>query len=178
MTEKEKKGIRARTRASEAAYLGMMLAFALILGYAESLIPLVFAVPGMKLGLPNLAVLLLLFRSGPKEAFLVNVLRIMLSGFLFGSLSSILYSLAGGVLSFSVMLLGKKTGRFGVCGISIAGGVMHNVGQLAIAAVVVESGGLFYYLPPLLAAGAVTGLLNGIVAEQIQKRVQGHLPEK
>lgn len=173
MTEREKKDIRTQGSAARAAYLGMMLAFALILGYAESLLPLSFAIPGIKLGLPNLAVLLVLYRSGTKNAFIIAVLRIALSGFLFGSLYSILYSLAGGLVSFLMMICMKKTGRFGISGVSLAGGVTHNIGQLAVAAFVVETGGLFYYLPPLLVAGVVTGLLNGIVAGQIQRRLAG-----
>lgn len=154
-------------RAAKTAWMGMFLAAALILGYVESLIPFSFGIPGMKLGLANLAVLLALYRIGTKEAFLVDILRIVLSGFLFGSLYSILYSMAGGVFSFLVMLLLKKTGQPGVIFVSMAGGVSHNIGQLAVAALVVETKGLFYYLPPLMAAGAVTGLLLGVTAERI-----------
>ncbi|MBO5094551.1 MAG: Gx transporter family protein [Lachnospiraceae bacterium] len=155
------------TRAAKTAWMGMFLAEALILGYVESLIPFSFGIPGMKLGLANLAVLLALYRIGTKEAFLIDVLRIVLSGFLFGSLYSILYSMAGGVLSFLAMLLLKKTGRLSVAFVSVAGGVSHNVGQLAVAAFVVETKGLFYYLPPLLVSGAVTGLLLGMIAERV-----------
>lgn len=150
--------------------MGMFLAAALILGYVESLIPFFFGIPGMKLGLANLAVVLVLYGAGTKEAFLIDMLRIILGGFLFGNLYSILYSMAGGILSFFVMLLLKKTRQFGIAGVSIAGGVSHNIGQLAIAVLVVETKGLFYYMPPLLAAGTVTGLLIGILAEQILRR--------
>lgn len=157
-------------RAAGTAWMGMLLAAALILGYIESLIPLSFGIPGIKLGLANLAVLLALYRIGAKEAFLIDVLRIVLSGFLFGSLYSILYSMAGGVLSFLAMLLLRKQGRFSVLFVSMAGGVSHNIGQLAVAALVVETRGLFYYLPPLLTAGAATGLLLGVIAERILRR--------
>lgn len=149
----------------------MFLAFALILGYVEMLIPISFGIPGMKLGLANLAVLLALYRFGIKEAFLIDILRIVLSGFLFGNLYGILYSLAGGILSFLIMTLAKKTGRFGMSGVSMAGGVFHNIGQLAVAALVVETKGIFYYLPPLLVAGVITGFLIGMLAQQIWNRI-------
>lgn len=152
--------------------LGMLLAFALILGYVETLIPFPFGVPGMKLGLANLAVLLTLYLSGGRAAFLIDLLRIVLSGFLFGSMYSLLYSLAGGILSFAAMLLMKKAKGFGISGVSMAGGVFHNIGQLAVAAFVVETKGIFYYLPLLLVSGIVTGLLIGIISEQTLRRIR------
>ena len=106
------------------AFLGMVLAFALILGYIESLIPFSFGIPGIKLGLANLAVLITLYRSGAKEAILVDLLRIVLSGFLFGNLYSILYSLAGGMLSFAAMVFARKTRRLSIYGVSITGGIL------------------------------------------------------
>ena len=106
------------------AFLGMVLAFALILGYIESLIPFSFGIPGIKLGLANLAVLITLYRSGVKEAILVDLLRIVLSGFLFGNLYSILYSLAGGMLSFAAMVFARKTRRLSIYGVSITGGIL------------------------------------------------------
>lgn len=151
----------------------MLLAFALILGYVETLIPFSFGIPGIKLGLANLAVLLALCLIGTKEAFLIDVLRIVLSGFLFGNMYSILYSLAGGLLSFFVMYLAKKTHRLGIPGVSVSGGIFHNIGQLAVAAFVVETKGIFYYLPPLLISGVVTGLLIGIVSDQVLYRIRG-----
>ena len=125
----------------------MVLAFALILGYIESLIPFSFGIPGIKLGLANLAVLITLYRSGVKEAILVDLLRIVLSGFLFGNLYSILYSLAGGMLSFAAMVFARKTRRLSIYGVSITGGIFHNIGQIGVAAFVVETKGLYYYMP-------------------------------
>ena len=121
------------------AYLGVFLALALILSYVESLIPFYFGIPGVKLGLTNLIVVVMLYCTGTKEAFGVSVARILLAGFLFGNLFSILYSLAGGVLSFIVMCLLKKTGRFHVISVSVTGGISHNIGQLIAAAFVVET---------------------------------------
>lgn len=154
------------------ARLGLFLAFALILGYVEALLPLPVGIPGIKLGLANLAVLLALYRMGAKAAFMTDVLRIILNGFLFGSLYGILYSMAGGMLSFFVMAGLKKTGRFGILGVSMAGGVSHNIGQLLVAAFVVEAVGIFYYIAPLLIAGVLTGCLIGILTEQLMRRVR------
>ncbi len=148
--------------------LGFLLALSMILSYIESLLPLTVGIPGMKLGLPNLVVVLLLYSYGGKEAFAVNLLRIVLSGFLFGNLSAILYALSGAVCSFVMMLLLRKTGRFSIAGISIGGGVFHNIGQTAAACLVVEASAPLFYLPFLLAAGAVTGFLIGFTAVRVQ----------
>lgn len=171
MREREKKA--ERNVAEWTAYPGMMLAFALILGYVETLIPMPVGIPGIKLGLANLAVLLTLYQSGIKKALLIDVLRIFLSGFLFGSLYGILYSLAGGLLSFLAMVAAKQGKCFGISGVSMAGGVLHNVGQIVLAAFVVETKGLYYYLPPLLIAGVITGFVNGTLAGQILSRIPG-----
>lgn len=157
---------------NKVAYLGVFLALALICSYVESLIPFYFGIPGVKLGLTNVVVVLMLYCVGEKEAFAVSVLRIVLAGFLFGNMFSILYSLAGGILSFLVMVLLKKTGKLGVLPISVSGGIFHNVGQIAVAALVVENYNIFYYLPVLLIAGFVTGFLIGIAAREIIARVK------
>lgn len=148
------------------AELGFLLALALILSYVESLIPFSFGIPGIKLGLPNLIVLLLLYEKpntvGEREALLVNVLRIVLSGFLFSSLYAILYALAGAAFSFSAMLLGRRSKRLSMIGVSVLGGVFHNVGQLLVAMAVVETLAVAYYVPFLIVAGTVTGAVLGI----------------
>lgn len=153
------------------AYLGMYLALALICSYVESLIPFYFGVPGVKLGLTNIVVVLLLYTLGAKEAFGVSVMRIFLAGFLFGNPFSILYSLSGGILSFLVMYLLKRTEKLKVITVSVAGGLMHNIGQLLMAALVVENYHVLYYLPVLLAAGFVTGFLIGILSQEIIIRI-------
>ncbi len=147
--------------------LGFLLALALILSYVESLIPLSFGIPGMKLGLPNLIVLLLLYDRSEREALLVNGLRIVLSGFLFSNLYAILYALAGAVLSFLAMLAGKRWGHFSMIGVSVLGGVFHNIGQILVAMVVVETFAVAYYMPFLIAAGTVTGAVIGFVGMEI-----------
>lgn len=156
---------------SKAAYLGVFAALAMIFSYLESLIPLPIGIPGIKLGLANLLVVVAMYKIGEKEAFVISVVRIVLSGFLFANLFSIIYSLAGGVLSFFVMWLLKKRGSFSVFGISMAGGVFHNVGQILVAMYVVETFSVAYYIPVLLVAGLITGFIIGVGASEILKRL-------
>ena len=158
---------------NRAAYFGVFIALALILSYVEMLIPINFGIPGAKLGLANLVIVIVLYKTDWKEALLLSVVRIVLSGFIFGNLFSILYSLAGGILSLAVMALLKKREVFSTTGVSIAGGVSHNIGQLIVAMLVVETYQVGYYLPVLLAAGVATGLLIGIVSQGVLKRIRG-----
>ena len=152
------------------AQLGFFLALALILAYVESLIPFSFGIPGIKLGLPNLVVVLLLYgadKSNVRDALTVNILRIVLSGFLFSNLYTILYSLAGAAFSFIAMLIGRRMRCFSVVGVSVLGGVFHNIGQIVVAAFVVETVYVGYYAPALIAVGTVTGAVLGIVAMEL-----------
>lgn len=163
------------------AKLGFLLALALILSYVESLIPFTFGIPGIKLGLPNLIVLLLLYSgktsmTGARDALLVNCLRIVLSGFLFGSLFAILYAMAGAVFSFTAMVIAKRCRCFSMAGVSVLGGVFHNVGQTVVAILVVETYAVLYYLPVLIVAGVVTGAVLGILGMELLpylKRAEG-----
>lgn len=157
----------------KAAYFGVFTALALIFSYVETLIPIHIGIPGVKLGLANLIVVIALYRIGVRESYVLSVLRVILAGFLFGNLFAILYSLAGGLFSLTVMAFLKKTEKFSVLGVSMAGGVFHNIGQLMMAAIVLESLSITYYLPVLLISGIVTGLLIGIVANEMLKRVRG-----
>lgn len=157
---------------NRAAYFGVFTALALILGYVESLIPIQFGVPGIKLGLANLIIVMVLCKRGWKEALLLSVVRIVLSGFIFGNLFSILYSFAGGMLSLLVMALMVKISRFSTVGISIAGGVCHNIGQLIVAMLAVETWQVGFYLPVLLISGVITGALIGITAGEVMKRTK------
>lgn len=156
--------------------LGFFLAMALILSYVESLIPFSFGIPGIKLGLPNLVVVLLLYRRGAKEAVTVNFLRIILSGFLFSNLYAILYALAGAALSFGAMLLAKRARCFSVAGVSVAGGVFHNIGQIIVAMLVVETVYVGYYLPFLIIAGTVTGAVLGIADLKLMPYLRDGIP--
>ncbi|NCB91226.1 MAG: Gx transporter family protein [Clostridia bacterium] len=151
----------------EITWCAMMVALAMIFSYVESLIPINFGVPGMKLGVANLVTVTGLYFLKPPQVLIIVILRILLTGFMFGNGMSIMYSLAGGILSFFVMVLVKKIKGFSISGISIAGGISHNVGQLFVAACVVQNMKLVYYLPPLLIAGTATGMLIGILSKRI-----------
>ena len=152
------------------ANLGLFAAVAIIFGYVESLIPFFAGIPGMKLGLANLAVLFILEKYTWKEAALVSAVRIVVIGFMFGNLFSILYSLAA--LSLTVMTLMKKKSGFSILGISVAGGVSHNIGQLIIASLITMTSGLIYYAPALLISGVITGLLIGTLTSEVLKRIR------
>lgn len=154
------------------AYLGLFTAAAMILSYVESLFPVFMGIPGIKLGLPNLAIVLVLYFFGWKEAGAVSAARILAVGFLFGNLFSIVYSFAGAVLSLFFMTLLKRTGHFSMAGVSIIGGVTHNLGQLIVAMIIVENFSLFYYLPALLISGVITGLCIGILSGEVRKRIR------
>ena len=156
---------------NRVAYFGVFTALALIFSYVETLIPFHIGIPGVKLGLANLIIVVALYKMSLKETYLLSVVRVVLSGFIFGNYFSIIYSLAGGLLSLTVMALLKKKGGFSILGISIAGGVCHNIGQLVIAMAVVETFSVIYYIPVLLIAGLITGLLIWIAADGMLKRL-------
>ena len=148
----------------KVAQYGLFAALAIWMGYVEMLIPLPLLVPGMKLGLANVVIVVVLYYMNAKSAFFISFVRVLLSGLLFQGFAGLLYSLAGALLSFAVMTLLKKTGKCSIVGVSIAGGVFHNVGQIIVAALVVENMKMAYYLPFLLVSGVVTGCLIGVVA--------------
>ena len=156
---------------TQTAVFGVFTALGLIFSYLESLIPLEIGIPGVKLGLANLIIVIALYKLRPASVYCLSVVRVVLSGFLFGNLFSILYSMAGGLLSVTVMLLLKNRGSFSILGVSLAGGVFHNIGQLIIAILVVETFSVAYYVPVLLISGLVTGLLIGIVSREMLKRL-------
>ena len=158
---------------NRVAYFGVFTALALIFSYIETLIPVNFGIYGVKLGLANLIIVVALYKIGIGEAFLLSVVRVVLSGFLFGNYFSIIYSLAGGMLSLAVMSLLKRSGGFSVMGVSIAGGVFHNIGQLIVAMLVVETFSVIYYVPVLLTAGILAGLVKGIAANGMLRRLKG-----
>ena len=151
----------------KTAYLGVFAAVAIIFGYVESLFPFFAGIPGIKLGLANLAVLYILEKYTWKEAALVSAVRIVVIGNMF----SILYSLAGAALSLAVMTLMKKRSGFSILGVSVSGGVSHNIGQLIVAALIVENAAFLYYAPILIISGVITGLLIGLLTREVAKRI-------
>lgn len=159
-------------RIRKTAFMGLFLALAMICSYIETLIPFSVGIPGIKLGLANIVVVLMLYSVGTKEALIVSLLRIVLVGILFGNAFSILYSLSGGILSFLVMFLMKKTDKFSCVSVSITGGISHNIGQIIVAAWIVNSYNVFFYVPVLLFAGLVTGLLIGVIAKEVIVRLK------
>ena len=161
----------------KTAQLGVYIALAMILSYVESLVPFSFGVPGIKLGLTNVVTVIMMYTYGIPGALGVAVLRAVLSGFMFGNAFSIIYSVAGCVLSFIFMYILKKTNHFAINSVSAAGGVMHNVGQLIVAASVVKTYSVIYYAPVLIIAGVFTGIIIGIVSDEIVKRI-GNRMEK
>ena len=150
--------------------LGLSAALALILSYVENLLPPLMAVPGVKVGLPNIVILFLLYRYGWREAGAVSLIRLLLSAALFTGFAAFFYGLAGAVLSLSGAALLKNSGRFSPLGVSVAGGVLHNLGQLALGALVLESGYLFAYLPVLLLSGTLAGAAVGVLAGVLIRR--------
>ena len=160
------------TNSKKIAYCAMLTTLSMIFAYIETLIPFSFGIPGIKLGLANLVVLTGLYFMPAGWVFTVLVLKVTLVSFLFGNLSMLIYSMAGGILSFLVMLAVKRAKGFSMIGVSIAGGVSHNIGQLAVAVLVVESMAPLSYMPILMLAGAAAGLLIGMVAYRVRKHIR------
>ena len=130
------------------------------------------AVPGVKVGLANIAVVFALYKLGWKEAVAISLVRVVLVSLLFGSLASLFYSFAGAVLSLLGMGLLKRSGRFTEIVVSVAGGILHNIGQIAMASVILETDALRYYLPFLLLSGTVAGVVIGVISAIMVKRIQ------
>ena len=159
-------------KVKRVALFGMLTALAFTLSYLESLLPISLGIPGVKLGLANLVVVVALWTMTPYEALAISMIRVLLAGLTFGNGYSLLYSFAGALLSYAVMLLFKKS-KLSVIGVSMLGGVCHNIGQIAVAAaLVMRTARIVYYLPVLLVAGLLTGLLIGIVAKAIADRIK------
>lgn len=159
-------------KTKRVALLGLCIALSMILSFVESRIPPLVAVPGVKIGLPNLVLVFMLYRFGWKETAVVSLLRVLLSSILFGSALSLLYSLTGATLSLIGMTLLKKTNLFSCVAVSVVGGVLHNVGQITVACIVMETPQIAYYLPVLFISGTLAGVVIGVVAALITKRLE------
>ncbi len=157
-------------KVKNVALFGMMTALAFTLSFLETLIPISFGVPGIKLGLANLVVVTALYTMKPWQAFAIALIRIVLAGLTFGNFNSLAYSLCGGLLSFALMYLAKKT-KLSVMGVSMLGGVSHNVGQIIAAAIIMSTVRIVYYLPVLLVSGLVTGFLIGLLSKTVVDRI-------
>lgn len=161
-------------KSKRIAYFALNVALAFVLSYLESLVPVNIGVPGIKLGLANLVVVTALYTLPKQDAFFISMVRIILSGLTFGGVFSLIYSLAGGILSFAVMLCAKRIKGISVAGVSVLGAAVHNIGQIIAAAIVMKNSGIFYYLPVLLISGGITGLAIGIVSRIIINRISGY----
>ena len=150
--------------------LALTVSFALILSFVESRVPAFVAIPGVKVGLANIAVIFTLYKFGLKEAVTVSVLRVIIVSMLFGSPVSLMYSAAGAVLSLSIMVALKKLTPLGEVAVSVCGGVMHNVGQIAMASLLLETNVVIYYLPFLILSGTIAGIAVGAASAVLIKR--------
>jgi heptaprenyl diphosphate synthase len=151
------------------ALCGVMTSLAIVFGYIEHLIPLPFGIYGIKLGIANLVVITMLYSLNAYSAFTINMLRIILCSMLFGSFTSFWYSLVGGLLSFAVMLILKRTNKLSPMGVSICGAISHNIGQITVAIILLDEFKIALYLPVLLITGAITGAIIGLIAIPIIK---------
>ena len=167
--------MQSRTKSlssKQVATAALLAALALIFGYIEFLIPISLAAPGIKLGIANIVIVIALYKLGWKWTLPINVVRVLLSALLFGSMFSALYSLAGALLSFIVMAILKACGKFSIVGVSMAGGVAHNVGQLLVACFAMQTFNVLYYYPVLLISGLATGIGIGILATLVLNKLR------
>lgn len=158
-------------KTKKIATIGVLIALALILSYVEAQIPAFVAIPGMKLGLTNIVVLTTLYVLDSKSAMLINVIRIMIVAILFGNAMSFAFSLVGGMLSTVVMILLKKSGRMKIIGVSAAGGITHNIGQILTAMVLLGTRAIAWYLPVLWISGIFSGVVIGIIGGLVTARL-------
>ena len=159
-------------KTKKIAYLGLLIALAFVFSYIEFLIPVNIGVPGAKLGLANLVIIVALYTLNEKDAFVLSMIRIVLVGFTFANLASMLYSLAGGILSYVAMVIAKRTQKLSITGVSVIGGVFHNVGQIIMAIWVVKTASLVYYLPVLMVSGIAAGVAIGVLGGMVTKRIK------
>lgn len=159
-------------KTSKMTFLGLFTALAMILSFVETLFPPIStALPGIKMGLPNIAIMFILYRVGWKEAAIVSISRVFLIGLIFGNVETMFFSLSGAVLSLIVMILMKKFTTFSHPSISVVGGIFHNIGQILMACFVTKTPQIVYYLPVLFISGSAAGILVGLAAGMLEKRV-------
>ena len=159
-------------KTKKVAFLGLAIALAMVLSFVESQIPALVAIPGIKVGLPNLVMVFLLYKVGWKETVIVSIIRIVLVSLLFGNVQTMTFSIAGAVLSLVGMILLKKTNWFSAITVSIVGGILHNVGQIIAACLWTETAEVVFYLPVLLVSGTIAGAVIGIIAGMLVKRLE------
>lgn len=161
---------KERTTAANVAKYGLLIALACVLSFVESLIPVPIGIPGVKLGLANLVTIVSLYVVGIRGTLFVSIVRVLLTGVMFGGLSPMLYSMSGCLVSLLFMISAKKLEIFSVRSISILGGIGHNIGQMAMAVLVLENLSLGYYFGVLMLSGMIAGMVVGLLGEMILKR--------
>ena len=155
----------------KTAYYGIFAGLAIIMGWVEMMIPIPIPVPGVKLGLANVIVVMAMYYFGNKTALGISIIRIIISGLLFSGFSGFLYSMAGAILSFTVMVIAKNIFKFNIYSVSILGGICHNIGQIVVARLVVKTN-LSIYMPILIISGIITGALIGIIAKNCLNHIK------
>lgn len=158
-------------KTKKVALMALAIALTMILSFVESQVPALVAIPGVKVGLANMAVIFVLYKLGWKEAVLVSLIRVVLVSLLFGNFASLFYSVAGAVLSLTGMILLKRIKSLSLVAVSVSGGVLHNVGQIAMACILLETNVIKYYLPFLILSGTLAGIAVGVVSAILIKRV-------
>lgn len=157
---------------SDVALYGMFVSVSLVLSYIEAIIPINLPVPGMKLGLANIVIIWVLYSMGIKAAAIVSLVRVILAGFMFGNMYSIIFSMAGALLSLITMYFLKRIKAFSIIGVSIAGGVMHNAGQIIVSMIVLENVRMAYYFPALMISGVVAGIAIGLLGGILYRKIK------
>lgn len=151
----------------------LFVALAFIFSYVEALLPLNIGIPGVKPGFANIVILLAIFSEKYNtNPYIICILRVVLTALTFGNMTIMIYSLAGGLLSSTAMLISHRINRLSIIGVSVLGGISHNIGQLIVAALLLSTSGLLYYLPLLLIAGVITGFITGVIANECLKRIR------
>jgi heptaprenyl diphosphate synthase len=166
---------KRQKKTRKIAFLGLFAALAMLLSYVEAVSPvLVAAVPGIKMGLPNIAVIFVLYRFGAPEAVLVSVVRVIVISVLFGNPATFIYSMAGALLSIAAMAILKKTDLLSAVGVSVAGGVFHNVGQILVAIFMLGAAEVGYYIVALAVSGIISGILIGLCGAFMIKKLPAY----
>lgn len=161
--------MQLRISNKKIAYISLLTALALICSYIETLIPINFGIPGIKIGLANIVSIVAIYLFEYYVGFIIVIIRVLIAGFLFGNMYGILYSMAGGIISIIVMVLLRKLNLFSILGVSIAGGVTHNLAQLLVAVLVVNQIRLSFYGPVLILSGVIMGGIIGVLGKSVIK---------
>lgn len=151
--------------------LAMLIAISILFGYLEAILPLLIAIPGIKLGFANIPIMFAVYKMKPLDVFLISIVRVVILSLTFRNMLAFLFSLSGAIFSISIMLLFKQSKFFSVTGVSIAGGVAHNMGQIIMAALILQIPGLLYYLPLLIIAGVIAGIIIGLISGLLIERI-------